>query len=136
MPRRAVQVAVALIEHHGRYLLSRRPHGQHLGGYWEFPGGKRHAGESWQACLRREIREELGVELRVGRRLKPIRFAYPEKSVYLQPFACAIAGGTPRPLQVRAVRWVAPEQLRRLRLPPADQPLVERLAPRRPAVIL
>lgn len=124
---RPVQVAVALIEHRGRYLVSRRPRSGHLAGYWEFPGGKRHPGESWTACLRREVREELGIEVRPVRRLEPVRFAYPGKTVYLQPFDCAVLRGRPRPLQVLAVRWVTPAQVRRLRMPPADRPLLERL---------
>lgn len=64
-PSRVVHAALAVIERRGRYLICRRRQGDFLGGYWEFPGGKREPGESWEACVRREAREELGVVVRV-----------------------------------------------------------------------
>ena len=136
---RLVSVAVAVIERRGRYLISRRRLGDHLGGCWEFPGGQRRVGESWQACLQREVREELGVEIRPGRRLAPIRFTYPHKAVYLQPFDCAIVTGRPQALQVLDVKWVTPRQLSAFTFPPADRSLLDRLARlhhRRPPAIL
>src|SRR5256885_17112283 len=61
--RQTIQVAAGLILHEGRYLITRRKAGTHLGGLWEFPGGKREPGESLEACLRRELREGIGVEI-------------------------------------------------------------------------
>ena len=66
----SIEVAAALIVHQGRLLITRRHPQAHLGGLWEFPGGKREPGESWEACVVREIREELGVEMSVGACLK------------------------------------------------------------------
>ena len=123
-----VQVAAAVIEYRGRYLISRRRSGGHLGGCWEFPGGKRRPGEPWTACLRRELMEELGVAVEPAARLASIRYRYPDRVVRLEVFRCRLRSGTPRPLAVQAVRWAAPAQLRRLRFPPADRPLIEQLA--------
>ena len=120
-----VQAAIAVIEHHGRYLVSRRKAHDNLGGLWEFPGGKRRAGESWEACLRRELAEELGVVVKVAERLMPLRFRYPDRTVSLEVFRCTVASGDPRPLDCQEVRWVTSAQLRRLRVPPANHPLVE-----------
>lgn len=125
LPR--VRAAVAVIERGGRYLVDRRPAGVHLPGVWEFPGGKRRAGESWRACLRREVREELGINIRVIRRLEPITYQYPDRNVRLEVFRCAIQTGIPNPLQCQEIKWVTSTQLGRLRLPPANQRLVASL---------
>ena len=127
-PRRPlVQAALALVERRGRYLICRRPRGRFLGGYWEFPGGKREPGESWPACLRRELREELG--LAVGR-LQPygiLRHRYPDRTVSLRVFRCALRQGSAPPRPGPTVRWVPAGQLRRYRFPPANHKLLERL---------
>jgi mutator protein MutT len=99
----------------------------HLGGLWEFPGGKRAPGESLEDCLRRELREELGIEITQPGLFRVIRHEYPEKSVELHFFTCAIASGHPRPLGCEDLRWVAPEDLPQMPLPPADQSLVDAL---------
>ena len=122
-----VQVAAALIVHEGRYLLTRRKADVHLGGLWEFPGGKREPGESLEECLRRELREELGIEITEPSPFQVIRHAYPEKTVELHFFRCSIKDGQPRPLGCDALQWVPPEELARVPLPPADRPLVEAL---------
>jgi len=123
-----VQVAVAVIERNGCYLVSRRRPADHLGGCWEFPGGKRRVGESWHACLRRELREELGISVKLVRRLQSLRFRYPDRRVWLEVFRCTVASGEPKPLGCQEVRWLTPRQLQRRRFPPADRPLVAWLA--------
>ncbi len=122
-----VQVAAALIVHEGRYLLTRRKADVHLGGLWEFPGGKREPGESLEECLRRELREEVGIEITEPVPFQIIRHAYPEKTVELHFFRCSIKDGYPRPLGCDALRWVPPEELTQVPLPPADRPLVDAL---------
>lgn len=122
-----IQVAAALIVREGRYLITQRRADVHLGGLWEFPGGKRESGESLEDCLRRELREELGIEISHPALFRVIRHDYPEKSVELHFFKCVIASGLPCPLGCEDLRWVAPEELDRFPLPPADQPLVEAL---------
>jgi len=122
-----VQVAAALIVHEGRYLLTRRKADVHLGGLWEFPGGKREPGESLEECLRRELREEVGIEITEPVPFQIIRHAYPGKTVELHFFRCSIKDGHPRPLGCDALQWVPPEELTQVPLPPADRPLVDAL---------
>src|SRR2546422_5610143 len=93
-----VEVAAALILHDGRYLLTMRKTNVHLSGLWEFPGGKREPGESLEECLRRELREELGIEITEPVPFQFVRYAYPEKTVELHFFRCSIKDGQPRPL--------------------------------------
>ena len=109
-------------------LICRRRRGDFLGGYWEFPGGKRKPEEVWAACLRRELKEELGVSVRAIRRLARLRYRYRDRTIVFQVFRCVLASGRPRPLDADALRWVAPRQLARYRFPPANAPLVRRLA--------
>ena len=121
--------AVAVIERRGRYLICRRRRGEFLGGYWEFPGGKREPGESWEACLRREMSEELGVTVKAIRPFGRLRYRYPGRPMFsFKVYRCAIARGTPRPLAAAALRWVSPSQLGRYRFPPANRGLVARLS--------
>ena len=120
--------ALAVIERSGRYLICRRKRGQFLGGYWEFPGGKREPGESWTSCLRREVREELGVTVAGITPLCRLRHRYPGRPVFhFHVFRCRIARGLPRPLAAEAIRWVLPERLARYKFPPANRPLLDRL---------
>jgi len=122
-----VQVAAALIVHEGRYLLTRRKTDVHLGGLWEFPGGKREPGESLEECLRRELREEVGIEITEPVPFQIIRHAYPEKTVELHFFRCSIKDGHPRLMGCDGLQWVPPEELTQVPLPPADRPLVDAL---------
>ena len=132
---RLVPVAVAVIERRGRFLISRRRPADHLGGYWEFPGGKRRVGEPWEACLKRELREELGIAVEPTGRLSPIRFRYADRQVYLEVFRCRIAAGVPTPLGCQEVRWVRTGRLRRYRFPPADRELIAFLSTKRRGII-
>ena len=132
---RLVPVAVAVIERRGRCLISRRRPEDHLGGYWEFPGGKRRVGESWEACLKRELREELGIAVEPTGRLWPIRFRYANRRVYLEVFRCRITAGVPAPLGCQEVRWVPTDRLRRYRFPPADRELIAFLSMKHRGII-
>src|SRR3989442_15272774 len=93
-----VQVAAALILQDGRYLLTRRKVNVHLSGLWEFPGGKREPEESLEECLRKELREELGIEITEPVPIKFVRYAYPEKTVELNFFRCSIKDEQQRPI--------------------------------------
>jgi 8-oxo-dGTP diphosphatase len=119
-------VTAAVVERDGRFLVTRRQDGVHLEGYWEFPGGKCEPGESHEDCLRREMREELDVDARVGEELLAVSHAYPERTVELHFFRCELAG-VPAPQQGQEMRWVAREELRVLRFPPADEELIRML---------
>lgn len=99
-------VTAAVIQRDGRVLLAQRPPNGLLGGLWEFPGGKVENGESLPACLQREIREELGVEIAVEQPLGVYRHAYTHFRVTLHAFCCRIVAGEPLPLQVADLRWL------------------------------
>jgi mutator protein MutT len=120
-----IQVAAAVIRDDDRYLVTRRKAGTHLGGMWEFPGGKREPGESLEDCLRRELREELEIEITPPRPFKILCHAYPEKTVELHFFRCAIADGRPRPVGCDEIRWATTAELQTLQFPPADLTLIE-----------
>ena len=120
--------ALAVIERRGRILICRRRPGGFLGGFWEFPGGKRKPRESWEACLRRELREELGIAVTAIRPLCRLRHRYPGRPMFtFQVFRCRITQGRPRPLASVALRWVPARALTRYRFPPANRPLIEGL---------
>jgi len=123
-----VEVAAAVIAQDGRYLITQRTSRSHLEGLWEFPGGKRQPGESLEACLRRELREELDVDVSVGEKVYETSWEYPERKVILHFFRCQIAGGTISPTEGQAFRWVSPGDLIRYNFPPADAELVQALA--------
>lgn len=123
---RPIVVAAAVIEAGGRYLITRREKG-HLEGLWEFPGGKVKPGETLEECLRRELREELGVEVAVGEKLETVTWRYPERIVTLHFFRCRLAGGRLTPQEGQAVAWVAPNELDRYAFPPADASLLTHL---------
>ena len=121
--RSAVVVAAAIVERDGRWLMARRLKGTHLEGLWEFPGGKVDPGESLEACLIRELAEELGVDSRVGRLRWSTTHDYPAKRVVLHFYECTIAGD-PRPLLGQELRWVSASELATLAVPEADAGLV------------
>ncbi|MBN1149158.1 MAG: A/G-specific adenine glycosylase [Anaerolineales bacterium] len=105
-------VTAAVIARGRQVLITQRPPDGLLGGLWEFPGGKAQPGEALDACLRREICEELGVEIEVGEQLGVYRHAYSHFRVTLHAFCCALPNGSqPRLLQVEDLRWVYPAEL-------------------------
>jgi len=105
-------VTAAVICKAGLVLITQRPLGGLLGGLWEFPGGKVLPGEQLSACLQREIREELGIEINVGRSIGVYRHAYTHFRITLHAFACEPSNGIePRPLQVNDLHWVELSQL-------------------------
>ena len=124
-----VEVVAAVVERDGRYLITRRLEGTHLAGLWEFPGGKILPGEKPEDALRRESKEELGVEVAVGELIQMVDWAYPEESVRLLFFRCALAG-EPTPLEGQEMRWVAAADLRSYNFPDADATLIARLSRR------
>jgi mutator protein MutT len=122
-----VEVSAALIFRDGKLLITQRHAGSHLGGLWEFPGGKREPGETFEQCLVREIREELGVEITVGDLFEEIEHTYPEKSVHLKFFLCRLISGEPQPIDCAAVKWVTKAELADFEFPAADAQLLEKL---------
>lgn len=124
----AIQVVCGVImDSTGRYLVCLRKAGSHLGGLWEFPGGKVESGESAAEALARELREELGVEIAVGLEMESVVWDYGGKWIRLIPFRCTILSGTPRPLDHEDIEWRAAEDLETIEWAPADLPIVTAL---------
>lgn len=122
-----IQVSAGLLFRAGKLLIAQRLADTHLGGLWEFPGGKLERGESWEEGLVRELREELGVAVAVGRLFSEITHAYPEKTVHLRFYVCSLVQGEPQALGCADLAWVSASDLARHQFPPADEPLLSQL---------
>src|SRR5688572_1321990 len=116
----AIEVSAGLVFREGKLLITQRHADAHLGGLWEFPGGKRECDESFEACLARELREELGIEIAVRELVETIEHAYPEKRVLLKFFRCEWLANEPRPLDCPAFAWIAREALSDYEFPAAN----------------
>jgi mutator protein MutT len=127
LPMNIIEVAAGLVFRQGRLLITQRPAESHLGGLWEFPGGKREPGENFEQCLIRELREELAIEVSVGELIESIHHAYPEKIVRLNFYRCILLEGVPQPRGCADFKWIDSSQLRQFRFPPADERLLERI---------
>jgi 8-oxo-dGTP diphosphatase len=127
-PRKRLLVVAALVRAEGRVLLSQRRADQSLPLCWEFPGGKVEPGEPPEAALRREVQEELGCEIAVGRIFEVVFHAYETFDLYMLVYEAQLSAGTPTAQQVAAVAWFLPREIPTLQLPPADYPLARRLA--------
>ena len=124
--RPTVRVVAALIyDELGRVLVTQRPAGKSRAGQWEFPGGKIEGGESGAEALRRELREELGVQVTAARSLLELAHEYPEQQVLLSAWIVEAMQGVPCGLEGQSLRWALPAALRSLPLLPADLPIVE-----------
>ncbi len=111
----------------GRFLACLRPQGKHLGGLWEFPGGKVDAGETPEAALARELMEELGVLVHVGKPLREVVWHYEGRSIRLLPFFCTILSGELDAIEHDELRWSAPEDFNSLTWAAADQPILDEI---------
>jgi mutator protein MutT len=122
-----IDVAAGLVFHQGRLLIAQRRRQDHLGGLWEFPGGKVEPGESFEQCLTRELREELGIEIAAGELIDEVTHPYPEKRVHLKFFKCSLLSGTAKPLHCQDLAWVRMKELASYEFPAADAKLLEML---------
>ncbi len=120
-------MAAALVFRQGKVLITRRPADAHLGGLWEFPGGKRKPDETFEQCLARELQEELGVKISVGELFETVSHSYAEKTVRLKFFVCRLPGGEPQPLGCAAIRWIGKAELDDFEFPAADARLLKKL---------
>ena len=126
MSQPLMTVVAALAAKEGRLLIAQRPMGRHMGGKWEFPGGKLEKGETPEAALRRELNEELGVDADIGPIRAAIPYSYPEKDVLLL-FYVARLMGEPKPIDEAALAWVTPDELAGYDLAPVDALMAKRL---------
>lgn len=122
-----VEVAVAVIQQDGRFLITQRKQGEHLGGFWEFPGGKRKPEESFEDCLVREVGEELGIRVSPRSFLKTYEYPYPERKVRLFFYLCDLVEGKPEARECAAFRWVEAGELGNYKFPPADRKIIQKI---------
>ena len=122
-----IDVAAALIFRAGKILITQRHANSHLGGFWEFPGGKRERNETFEQCLVREIHEELGVQISVNKLFEEIVHAYPNKTVRLRFFSCRLVRGEPQPLGCTALEWIGKSELDDYKFPDADAKMLLKL---------
>jgi mutator protein MutT len=123
-----VNVGLGIVVSHGRILICRRRSSDSFGGYWEFPGGKIEPGETPADCVRRELREELDIEVTPVRALDVIEHEYPKARVRLHPFLCRHDAGEPMAISASEFLWVSPPALREYRFPEGNRGLVRSLA--------
>ena len=125
-----MDVAIAIVVRQARVLICQRREDDVLAGYWEFPGGKRHANESHEECLMRELVEELAIVVRITEALEVIEHDYPHARVRLHPFLCEYVSGDPQPLAASQLAWVSAPDLRHYRFPAANSDLIRALIER------
>ena len=128
---RLVEVSAAILlretESGREYLLAQRPPGKVYAGYWEFPGGKLEAGESFHDALIRELHEELGIAVQAAEPWLQVRHAYPDKIVRLQVWRVTAYAGEPHGREGQPLVWALPTELGHFAFPAADQPILAAL---------
>ncbi|MEL6605807.1 MAG: A/G-specific adenine glycosylase [Cyanobacteria bacterium J06614_10] len=124
LPHKQIGVAV-IIDGDGNILIDRRKQEGLLGGLWEFPGGKIEPGESQEDCVRREIQEELGIDIEVGSKLITIDHTYTHFKVTLNVFNCKHLSGEPKPIECDEVRWVTLDEIDEYPFPKANGQIIE-----------
>ena len=128
MPRDRKLVVAGLVVRDGLVLITQRRADQALPLQWEFPGGKVEPGEAPTAALERELREEIGVTVEVGKIWDVLFHAYDAFDLVMLVYACRLVEGEPRAVEVADLAWALPGELSRWDILPADRPLVDRLA--------
>jgi mutator protein MutT len=126
-----LEVGAALIYRDGQYLITQRKPEDSFGGFWELPGGKKEHGEDMEQCVRRELKEELDLDVTVLGFFRIVVYPYPHRLVKLNIYWCSIAeGAVPKAIECQAFAWVHPPELLNYSFPEADQELVKELSQR------
>lgn len=125
MDKTPLQVSCGILQQGDRILALRRKDGTELGGKWEFPGGKIHPGETPVACLERELKEELNIEVTIGEPLPLVHHAYPHRTILLYPFICNSSSPIETLVDHDGILWGKPENLRSLDWAEADRKVLE-----------
>lgn len=120
-------VIAAIIMKDGKVLIAQRAQGQRLAGKWEFPGGKLEEGETPQECLKRELKEELDIDIEVGEYFGESVYHYETGPIRLVFYKACVLGGSCRLNVHSSVKWVAPHELEKYDFAPADVPIVDKL---------
>lgn len=125
------RIGVAVIsDRQGKILIDRRRNEGEMAGLWEFPGGKIEAGETIEECIKREIKEELDIEILVGDRLTTITHSYQTFSITLYVHDCQHLSGEPQPIECEEIHWVAPSQMNQYQFPQANIQIINLLQQR------
>jgi len=124
---KTIIVTAGVIIEGEKVLVTQRKKGDSYGLLWEFPGGKVEPGEEPRQALQRELKEELGIEIEAGMIFESVFQFYPEFPILLLAYHCQVKKGTPEPLGCHAFRWVNLKELKHLPMPPADDPIRNRL---------
>ncbi len=122
-----IPCGVAIIRREREFLISQRNADDTFGSFWEFPGGKKNPDETFEECVVREAREELGIEILVQKKFMEIRREYNEKVIWLNFFICSYVGGDPRPLECQKVQWADVAELKKFNFPPANERVIDEL---------
>ena len=125
LSKKQIKVTAAIIRMNGKILITERPQGTHLEGFWEFPGGKKEETETLEECIIREIKEELGIGIKPQKFLLSVNHEYETKVVDLFVFECALIKGKPEPLEGQNIKWVEPEELYTYTFPPPDLKIID-----------
>ena len=123
--KKRIKVTAAIIRMDGKVLITERPEGTHLEGLWEFPGGKKEDFETLEECIAREIKEELGVQIKPEKQLMNVTHEYDSKIVELYFYECSLVNGAPVPMEGQDMRWVEPDELPSYRFPPPDLKIID-----------
>ena len=127
MIKPTVEVAIGLIFHQGRILITQRLADAHLPHLWEFPGGKKMSKESFEECLTRELLEELKIQVVIEKKKFLIKHEYPEKIVHLIFFWCRYLNGNVKAVGCQQFKWVYPKELKNYSFPAVNQPALEKI---------
>ena len=125
---RVIPCGVALIRRGREFLIAQREEKDSFGSFWEFPGGGKGEGETFEECVRREIREEIGIDIAVEKKYMEIRRVYSQKVIWLNFFLCSHLRGEPRPLECQRIAWADVDELKHYKFPSANQRVIARLA--------
>ncbi len=125
--RNVIACGVAIVRRDREFLISQRKKNDSFGGYWEFPGGKRNEGESFEDCVVREAREETGIEIKVEQKLMELRRPYNEKIIWLNFYLCTHISGEPKAIDCQKARWADLKELRQFKFPPANDKVIRKL---------
>ena len=125
-----IPCGVAIIRDGRRFLIAQRKENDSFGGYWEFPGGKKDPDETFEECVTREVREEVGLEVEVLEKFMEMRRSYHKNIIWLNFFLCTAISGRPQAVDCADVRWADLEELGAFRFPPANERVIARLLER------
>ena len=129
-PNNVIACGVAIVRRNREFLISQRKKNDSFGNYWEFPGGKKNEGETFEECAVREAREETGVEVKVEQKLMEIRRPYNQKIIWLNFYLCSLISGEPQALECQKAQWSDIAELKNFKFPPANDKVIRRLLER------